>query len=128
VFLVEEGASDASREVITVDGKRFSVVGREVIRPVGDYSEPAIPLERSFVIFPERRRGPDVPCVFVLPPVLFPELEREAGRLGIRDVVSISPSLAADELLRASFGFPPTNDLATLLVGANQEPGRGVSA
>lgn len=121
VFLVEEDAPAGAPQVISVDGKRFAVVGEEVITPGAVYSEATIPLERSFVIFPERRRGPDVPCVFILPPVRFPELEREAARLGIRDVVSISPSLAADELLREALGFPPTNDLATLLVGCNRE-------
>ncbi len=84
--------------------------------------EPTIPLERSFVIFPDRRRGQRVPCVFVLPPVRFPELERQSTRLGIAEVVSISPSLAADGLLREAFGFPLTNDLATLLIGCNWSP------
>jgi len=124
VYLVEEEAAgdfgDDPRPAITVDGKRLAVVGEEVMSPGTAYAETTIPLERSFVIFPERRRGPEVPCVFVLPPVRFPELEREAERLGIRDVVSISPSLASDGLLRQSFGFPPTNDLATLLVGCNR--------
>jgi hypothetical protein len=55
----------------------------------------------------------------MLPPVSFPELEGEAGSLGIRDVISISPSLAADTFLREAFGFPPTNDLATLLVACS---------
>ena len=121
VFLVEEDAPADCPQVITVDGRRFAVVGEEVMNPGTAYAEAIIPLERSFVIFPGRRRGPDVPCVFVLPPVRFPELEREAARLGIREVVSISPSPAADELLRESFGFPPTNELATLLIGCNRE-------
>jgi len=121
VFLVEEDAPEDCAQVITVDGRRFAVVGEEVTSPGMPYAEATIPLERSFVIFPERRRGPNVPCVFVLPPVRFPELDREAARLGVREVVSVSPSLAVDELLRESFGFPPTNELATLLIGCNQE-------
>jgi len=128
VFLVEEDPADDSRPAITVEGRRLAVVGEEVMDPGAAYSESTIPLERSFVIFPERRRRPDVPCVFVLPPVRFPELEREAARLGIRDVVSISPSVSADELLRQSFGFPPTNELATLLIGCNPAPGGDTSA
>jgi len=128
VFLVEEDAPADCPQVITVEGRRFAVVGEEVMSPGTAYSEATIPLERSFVIFPERRRGPSVPCVFVLPPVRFPELEREAPRLGIRDVVSISPSLAADELLRESFGFTPTNELGTLLIGCNREAPRVSSA
>lgn len=122
VFLVEENPPDDSRPVITVEGRRFAVVGEEVMTPGQVYGEATIPLDRSFVIFPERRGGSDVPAVFVLPPVRFPELEREAARLGIRDVVSISPSVSTDELLRESFGFPPTNDLATLLIGCNRAP------
>ncbi len=128
VFLVEEDAPDDSRPVITVEGRRFAVVGEEVMTPGQVYAEATIPLDRSFVIFPERRGGAGVPCVFVLPPVRFPELEREATRLGIRDVVSISPSVAADELLRETLGFPQTNDLATLLIGCNRAPGGHPSA
>jgi hypothetical protein len=120
VYLVEEDAPVDCPQVIAVEGRRFAVVGEEVISPGTTYTEATIPLERSFVIFPQRRRGPNVPCVFVLPPVRFPELEREAARLGIREVVSVSPSLAADELLRESLGFPPTNELATLLIGCNR--------
>ena len=128
VFLVEEDAPDDSRPVITVNGRRLAVVGEEVMVPGTVYDEPTIPLERSFVIFPQRRTGPDVPCLFVLPPVRFPELEREAERLGIRDVVSISPSLAADTLLRETFGYPATNELATLLIGCDLAPGAVRSA
>jgi len=119
VYLVEEDAPEDCANVLTVDGRRYAVVGEEVLNGSGQYSETTIPLERSFVIFPERRRGADVPCVFLLPPIAFPELEKQAALLGIRDIVSISPSLATDELLRDSFGFPSTNDLATLLIGCN---------
>jgi len=127
VFLVEEDAPEDGRPALTVEGRRMAVVGEEVMTPGMQYAEPVIPLERSFVIFPERRRASNVPCIFVLPPVRFPELERESARLGIRDVVSISPSLAADELLREQLGFPLTNELATLLVGCNWVPGGDTS-
>ena len=120
VYLVEDDAPDDCRHVLTVEGRRFAVVGEEVTSVGAPYAEPTIPLEDSFVIFPGRRRGPNVPCAFVLPPVRFSELERAAARLGIREVVSVSPSLAVYELLRGSFGFPPTNELATLLIGCNR--------
>ena len=123
VYLVEEDAPEGCAHVLVVDGRRYSVVGEEVVEGCPRPDEPAIPLERSFVIFPARRRAPHVPCLFVLPPVRFPELEDSAGRLGIADVVSISPSLAADAALRQAFGFPATNDLATLLVGWNRGDG-----
>jgi hypothetical protein len=119
VYLVEEEAPEGCAHVLSVDGRRYAVVGEEVMHGREAYSETIIPLESSFVIFPERRRGPGVPCVFLLPPIAFPELEKAAETLGIRDVVSISPSLATDALLRESFGFPPTNELATLLIGCN---------
>ncbi len=124
VYLVEEDAPQDCANVLVVGNRRYAVVGEELVEGRPAPGEPTIPVERSFVIFPERRRGPHVPCTFILPPVRFPEIEREAGRLGVMDVVSISPSLASDELLRAALGFPPTNDLATLLIGFNWAPGR----
>jgi len=63
-----------------------------------------------------------VPCFFLLPPIGFHELEGEAGRLGISQILSISPSLAGDPYLRETFGFPPTNALATLLIGFTSAP------
>ena len=100
--------------------RRYAVVGEEVLDERQPYAEQTIPLESSFVIFPQRRRGPGVPCLFLLPPLSFPELEPEAAGLGIRDIVSISPSLATDGFLRESFQFPLTNDLATILIGCNR--------
>jgi hypothetical protein len=125
VYLVEEGAPPDCAHLLVVGDRRYAVVGEEVVEGAPGHLEPVIPLERSFVIFPERRSGPQVSCLFVLPPVHFPELERHATRLGISDVVSISPSLAADGPLREALGFPPTNDLATLLIGFNWAPRGG---
>jgi hypothetical protein len=123
VYLVEEGAPGDCAHVLTVSGRRYAVVGEEVLAGSGPHSETTIPLEDSFVIFPERRRGADVPCLFLLPPIDFPELEAEADALGIRDIVSISPSLSTDSLLRHSFSFPMTNDLATILIGCDLDRG-----
>ena len=117
VYLVEEDTPAGCRHLLTVAGRRYAVVGEEVVGGGGPFSETTIPLDTSFVIFPDRRRGADVPCVFLLPPIAFPELERESASLGMRDIVSISPSLVTDGYLRECFGFPPTNDLATLLIG-----------
>lgn len=119
VYLVEDGAHDGARHVITVEGVRYTVVGEEVIPARSPYAEPTIPLDTSFVIFPDRRSDAAVPCTFMLPPISFPELEKESDSMGIGDVISISPSLAADTFLREAFGFPPTNDLATLLVACS---------
>jgi hypothetical protein len=117
VYLVEEGAPQGSPHTITVEGVRYAIVGEELIDGAPAYAETTIPLDTSFVIFPERRSGPDVSCFFMLTPIHFPELEREAGRLGVSGIISISPSLATDTFIRESFGFPLTNTLATLLVG-----------
>ena len=130
VYLVEDNAPPDCAHLLQVDSRRYAIVGEEVMEGGAGsagpaYTEPIIPLERSFVIFPARRSGPEVPCVFVLPPVRFPELDRAAEDLGIRDVVSVSPSLAADGLIRQAFGFPPTNDLATLLIGCNRDSPAG---
>jgi hypothetical protein len=125
VYLVEDSdtSSAPDGQTIVVNGARRRVVGEEVIRDRVPTGEATIPLEESFVIYPDRRTGPHVPCTFILPPVSFPELEAEARTLGIRDILSISPSLAADTWIRSTFGFPPSNDLATLLVGCNPENG-----
>jgi hypothetical protein len=120
VYLVEENAPEGCANVLVVAGKRYAVVGEEVVEGHPPYLEVTIPLERSFVIFPERRLAADVPCLFLLPPITFPELEKAATQLGIRDIISVSPSLATDGRIRDAFGFPPTNDLATLLIGFNR--------
>jgi hypothetical protein len=142
VFLVEEGVptgvdgegaaapgtsvlgapADPSR-IVVVDGVVYRIVGEEVIAGRDHSSEATMLLDDSFVIFPDRRSKAGVPCVFMLPPISFPELEAAAQSLGIRDILSISPSLATDMWLRSTFHFSPTNTLATLLVGCNSEPG-----
>jgi hypothetical protein len=119
VYLVEEGAAEDARQVIEVEGTRYAVVGEELLDGWPPPREPFLAIEDSFVIFPERRSGPGVPCTFILPPIPFPELEFAGGELGISSIISISPSLAADTYVRERFGFPPTNALATLLVGFN---------
>ena len=123
VFLVEEGAGEGVRHVIEIEGTRYAVVGEEVMDGAPPYAEPTIPLDTSFVIFPDRRTGPQVPCSFLLPPIPFPELEKLSAELRIGEILSISPSLAADTFIRESFGFPHTNALATLLIGCTTEEG-----
>jgi hypothetical protein len=118
VYLVEEngGSADAPRSCITVEGKRFRVVGEEVLASRAPYSEKTISLGDSFVIFPDRRRGNRTPSYFLVPPLGFPELEAVAEGLGIAGVLSISPSAQADTCLREACGFPPDPSLATLIV------------
>jgi hypothetical protein len=117
VFMVEEGAASDAEHVLVIEGARYAVVGEEVVEGHGPYREPTIPLDASFVIFPGRRSGAQVPCTFILPPIAFPELEVRAAALGIGRILSISPSLAADTCLRDALGFSHTNALATLCIG-----------
>ncbi|MGA2762216.1 MAG: hypothetical protein ABSG17_02515 [Spirochaetia bacterium] len=128
VYLVEEGGpagggpapagpEGGGDHVLTVAGKSYRIVGEEVAGGPGKYTEAVIPLDESFVVFPNRRSRPAVSCVFLLPPLPFPELEKVAGEMGLTGVISISPSLVSDAFLRQTFGFPLSNDLATLLVG-----------
>ncbi len=117
VYLVEEDAVAREGHALTVDGTRYRVIGEEVVAERQPYLEPTLAIEESFVLFPDRRGGPGVPCAFVLPPVEFPELEARAAELGLSGIISISPSLATDCLIRRALGYPETNTLATLLVG-----------
>jgi hypothetical protein len=119
VYLVEEGAAADARHVLAIGEERYAIVGEEVVEGHGPYLEPTMPLDESFVIFPERRSGAQVPCRFILPPVGFPELEEKAASLGIGRIISISPSLAADTCIRNALGFPHTNALATLCIGCD---------
>jgi len=116
LYLVEENGRPESNHALTVAGKQYTVVGEELTRKPEEYSEPVIPLDGSFVMFPGRS-SPSVPCFFLLPPLPFPELEKVSAELGLRDVMSVSPSLVSDGFLREEFRFPPSNTLATLLVG-----------
>jgi hypothetical protein len=120
VYLVEERgdvAEGISDHLLVVAGKVYTIVGEELTKSLEEYSEPTLFLEGSFVIFPARRSGPAVPCFFLLPPLPFPELDAVREQLGICEVSSISPSLAADAYLREVFDFPLSNSFATLLVG-----------
>ncbi|HUI72661.1 MAG TPA: hypothetical protein VL354_19220 [Spirochaetia bacterium] len=122
LYMVEEvGPAEKSSapddHSLVVAGKRYAIIGEEVVGDITAYSEPTIPLEGSFVIFPARRSGSRVPSFFLLPPLPFPELESVKSALGIENVMSISPSLVCDAYLRDEFGFSPSNILATVLIG-----------
>jgi len=117
LYLVEEGAQPGSNHALTVAGKQYTVVGEELTGSLEEYAEPVVSLDGSFVMFPGRRRNSAVPCYFLLPPLPFPELDEMSAELGLRDVMSISPSLVSDGFLRETFRFSSSNTLATLLVG-----------
>ncbi len=117
VYMVEENAkSDAPPDhILSVEGKRYLIVGEEVFASRLPYSEETISMGDSFVIFPNRVSSV-VPAFLMVPPLGFPELEANADQLGIRGVLSVSPSSPADSYLRQICGFPPDPSMATLLI------------
>ena len=121
VYLVEEVRTGRStdRLCITVEGASYRIVGEEVLASRQPYGEKTISLGDSFVIFPDRRASGGTPSYFLVPPLGFPELEEVQDRLGIADVLSISPSAQADDCLREACGFAADPSLATLLVAFN---------
>ncbi len=130
VYLVEElpdGASDpGGGDRLLVEGRWYRILGEEVMSPGRESPEKVVLLSGSFAMYPERRSDSRAPSYFVLPPLGFPELEGEAERLGVREVISISPSTNADTLLRRLHGLPPDDTLATLIVAFNlAEPAGG---
>ncbi len=122
VFMVEEGGVEDGDHVLTVEGKRYRIVGQEVTDGFERPAQAVVRLDESFVIFPDRRTDPRVPCFLLVPPLPFPELETVSAELGLRGIISVSPSLVSDAFLREKFGFPPSNKLATILVGFNASP------
>lgn len=107
---------------IRIEAGRYRVIGEEILGSAEGFGDEVVFLADTFVMFPARRTGPHVPCLFVLPPIPFPELEARRAELAIQDIVSVSPSLAVDMHLRDMCGFPRTNELATLLIGFNPVP------
>ncbi len=87
------------------------------------YAEKTLFLAESFVLFPERRASPGTPSFFLIPPLGFAELEERQEELGIRRIISISPSSQSDVILREACGFPGDTGCATLLVGFDWSAG-----
>jgi hypothetical protein len=92
------------------------VLGEEILPPfkkkfVENVKEEYIWLSEEFVIYPERKGGSKE--FFVMPPVSFPEVEQ----MGMRDVVSCSPSAPSDMMLREMHGYQDDAKLASILIG-----------
>lgn len=120
VYLVEEAGeanTPAGAHLLEVGERCFRILGEEVLASRQPYREKTIFLADSFVLFPERRAAPRIPSFFLMPPLGFPELEQRQEELGIRRVISVSPSALSDQLLREACAFSPDTALATLLVG-----------
>ena len=117
IYLVEESGGPPVPESLLLEGRNLHIIGEELL----DGSVPRAPggvmISDTFVMYPERRRDPSRPAWFLLPPVPFPELESSSCAMGIRRVVSSSPSARADEVVRRMCGFPSDPALATLLIG-----------
>ncbi len=119
VYLVEkirEGAP-AGGAVLEADGARYRILGEEVLAARRPYAEKTLFLADSFVLFPDRRASPGTPSFFLVPPLDFAELTERQDELGIRRVISISPSSQSDVILREACGYPADPGFATLLVG-----------
>jgi hypothetical protein len=117
-------ASGASPDGVSLAGQllvagaaRYRILGEEVLASRQPYAEKTLFLAQSFVLFPERRARAKTPSFFLIPPLGFAELEQRQGELGIRRIISISPSSQSDLILREACGFPADAELATLLVG-----------
>lgn len=120
VYLVEEVVEKPSAvgaPLLEIGERRFRILGEEVMTCRQPYREKTMFLADSFVLFPERRAAPRLPSFFLMPPVGFPELEQRQEELGLRRVVSVSPSALSDQLLREACSFSADTTLATLLVG-----------
>jgi hypothetical protein len=120
VYLVEEAGEPSTAvgaNLLEVGERRFRILGEEVLASRQPYREKTLFLADSFVLFPERRTVPRIPSFFLMPPLGFPELEQRQEELGIRRIISVSPSALSDQLLRDACAFSPDSALATLLVG-----------
>jgi hypothetical protein len=125
VYLVEDlegsgweagAAQETGLHTLVVGDRRFRILGEEILDSRTVYREKTMRLANSFVLFPERRSDPRTPSYFLVPPLGFQELEAAGEQLGIRRIMSVSPSAQADSLLRELCGFPADPGLATLLV------------
>lgn len=127
VYLVEE-AEEQERETredrqFLRDGERlYRIIGEELFAGEEKPEEPHFLLSDGFALFTERRSGTrHRPAWFLIPPIAFPELEERKEELGIRNIVSVSPSAGSDMLLREMFGFDPSPRYATILIGMDRQ-------
>ena len=128
IYMVEEQLQDAEGEaqcetlspkmLLQVAGRKYRIVGEEVLDKKKGYSENHMFFESDFVLFPDRRKNrQNVPAFFLLPPIPFPELEKEKDKLSIANIMSISPSTQGDEFLRSAYNFSKNPEYATILIG-----------
>ncbi len=120
VLLVEEiqREDEADEYTAVLDGKPYRIIGEEIFGGNVPSGEEHILLSSGFVMYPERRKGrSSVPSYFLMPSIVFPELEERKELFGIDNIVSASPSSFSDDYIRKAHNLSLDNRLATILVG-----------
>jgi hypothetical protein len=101
VMLISDDGIILGEEVLPTRMKEFLATNKEEI----------IWLSEEFVMYPERKGKSRE--FFVMPPVSFPEVTE----MGMKNVVSCSPSAPSDMMLREMHGYEDDPKLASILIG-----------
>jgi len=105
VVLYSDDGTILGEEILPYKKKQFLEENKEEI----------IWLSEEFVMYPERKgRAMEF---FVMPPVSFPEI----SEMGMKNVVSCSPSAPSDMMLREMHGYKDDPKLASILIGFDSE-------
>jgi hypothetical protein len=120
VLMVEESDDSDGPYCITFGEKSYRVIGEELFDSKKEFKEETCRISDTFLMFPARRKAVDKPALFILPPILFPELEKRKIELGIKDIVSASPCSTADDYLRDICSLSQNKELGTLIVSFNR--------
>jgi hypothetical protein len=109
VVLYSDDGTILGEEILPYKKKQFLEENKEDI----------VWLSEEFVMYPERKgRAMEF---FVMPPVSFPEMDE----MGMKNVVSCSPSAPSDMMLREKHGFVDDPKLASILIGFDSEQDLG---
>jgi hypothetical protein len=118
IYLVEEAEHEElpPDQFVEIAGKRYRIIGEEVVNRKKSYAEKQVFFESDFVLFPERRRDRQhIPAFLIVPPIPFPELEKKS--LSIENIMSVSPSAQSDAFLRSAYNLSKLPKYATILIG-----------
>jgi hypothetical protein len=118
IYLVEEAEHEELplEQFLEIAGKKYRIIGEEVVNRKKSYTEKQVFLESDFVLFPERRRDRQhIPAFLLIPPIPFPELEKES--FSIENIMSVSPSAQSDAFLRSAYNLSKLPEYATILIG-----------
>jgi hypothetical protein len=105
VMLVSDDGIVLGEEILPFRKKEF----------LANVKEEIIWLSEEFVMYPDRRGNQKE--FFIMPPVSFPEVTE----MGMRNVVSCSPSAPSDMMLREMHGYKDDPKLASILIGFDCE-------